>query len=388
VSTFGSLITRAALPFMAILVLNATPGQIAILRAADLVPGFLIGLVAGVWVDRLRRRPLMIAADIGRALVLGSIPVVAFTGHARIEQLYLVALLASLLTVFFDVAEQSYIPAVVGRDRLLEANSKLTATQSIAEVGGFGVAGWLVQLFTAPVAIAIDAVTFVISAAFVTAIRTPEPPAAPRTEPRSVWREMIEGLSALRADPTLRAIALSVAAFECSFGMVGTVYSLYALRELGFMPGLLGLVYAVGGVSSLAASVLAGRVTRRFGIGPTMIAGMALGAVGIMFMPLARGAGIVALLLLLAQQVVGDGGATIYVINETSLRQAIAPAPLLGRINAGIRFAALGATLLGTVAGALLAQTTGYRPTLVVGALAMLAGALVVVRSPVGRRRA
>ncbi len=153
------------------------------------------------------------------------------------------------------------------------------------------------------------------------------------------------------------------------------------------MPGLLGLVYAVGGVSSLAASVLAGRVTRRFGIGPTMIAGMALGAVGIMFMPLARGAGILALLLLLAQQVVGDGGATIYAINETSLRQAIAPAPLLGRINAGIRFAALGATLLGTVAGAVLAQTTGYRPTLVVGALAMLAGALVVLRSPIGSRR-
>ncbi len=373
---------------MAILVLNATPGQIAILRAADLVPGFLIGLVAGVWVDRLRRRPVMIGADVGRALLLGSIPLVAFAGHVRIVQLYVVALLASLLTVFFDVAEQSYIPAVVGRERLLDANSKLGATQSIAEVGAFGIAGWLVQLFTAPVAIAIDAVTFVASAVFVTTIRTPEPPPTPRTEPRSLWREMIEGLSALRADASLRAIALSVAALESSFGIVGTVYSLYALRELGFMPGLLGLVYAVGGVSSLSAAVLAGRVTRRLGIGPTMIAGLVLGGIGILFMPLARGAGVVALLLLLAQQVVGDGGATIYAINETSLRQTIAPAPLLGRINAGIRFAALGATLLGTVAGAALAQTAGYRPTLVVGALTMLTGALVILRSPVGQRRA
>ena len=372
---------------MAILVLNATPGQIAILQAADLVPGFLIGLVAGVWVDRLRRRPVMIAADLGRALLLGSIPLVALTSHARIEQLYVVAALASLLTVFFDVAEQSYIPAVVGRDQLVDANSKLAATQSIAEVGGFGIAGWLVQLFTAPIAIAIDAVTFMISAAFVTTIRRPEPPPAPRAERRGVWREMIEGLSVLGADRSLRALALSIAALECSFGIVGTIISLYALRDLGFMPGLLGLVYAVGGVSSLSAAMLAGRVTRRFGIGPTMIAGLTLAAIGILFMPLARGAGIVALLLLLAQQVVGDGGATIYAINETSLRQAIAPAPLIGRINAGIRVAGLGATLLGTVAGAVLAQTAGYRPTLVVAALVILAGAMVILRSPVRRRR-
>jgi MFS family permease len=372
---------------MAILVLNATPGQIAVLRAADLVPGFLIGLVAGVFIDRLRRRPIMIAADVGRALALGSIPLVAFTGHIQMAQLYLVAVLVSLLTVFFDVAEQSYIPAVVGRDRLLDANSKLAATQSIAEVGGFGVAGWLVQLFTAPFAIAVDAVTFVVSAVFVFAIRAPEPPPVPRTQPRSVWHEMLEGLSALRADASLRAIALSVAAFECTFGIVGTIYSLYALRELGFLPGLLGLVYAVGGISSLSAAMLAGRVTRRFGIGPTMIVGLVLASIGILFMPLARGAGIVALLLLLAQQVVGDGGATIYEINQTSLRQAIAPAALLGRINAGIRFAALGATLLGTVVGAVLAQTAGYRPALAVGALVMLAGALVILRSPVGRRR-
>jgi len=373
---------------MAILALNATPAQIAILRAADLLPAFLIGLVAGVWVDRLRRRPLMIAADLGRAVLLGSIPLVAFSGHVEIGQLYLVALLVSVMTVFFDVAEQSYIPSVVGPDRLIDANSKLTATQSIAEVGGFGIAGWLVQLFTAPVAIAVDALTFVVSAAFVRTIRTPEPPPESRNQAPNVWREMIEGLSALRADRSLRAIALSVVAFEGAFGIVGTIYSLYALRELGFMPGLLGLVYAIGGVSSLAAALLAGRVTRRFGIGPTIIVGLLLATIGILFMPIARGAGIVALLLLLAQQVVGDGGSTIYEINQTSLRQAIAPPAYLGRINAGIRVAALGATLVGTVAGALVAQTAGYRPTLVLGALAMLAAAVAILRSPVAHRRA
>jgi MFS family permease len=387
VSTFGSMITRAALPFMAILVLDATPGQMAILRAADIVPAFVIGLVAGVWVDRLRRRPLMIAADLGRAILLGSIPLVAFTGRVHIEQVYLVAAGAGALTVFFDVADQSYLPAVVGRERLLDANSKLAASASIAEVGGFGIAGWLVQLFTAPAAIAIDAVSFVVSAAFVTRIGTPEPRTPPPTERPSVWREMVDGLSALTTDRSLLALAASVALVEGAFGIVGTIYSLYALRALGFQPGLLGLVFAVGGISSLLAALVGPRVARRLGIGPTMIGGLVLAGIGLLFLPLARGAGVAALLLLIAQQVVGDGGATVYEINQSSLRQSIAPAPLLGRINAGTRFGALGATLLGTALGGIVGQTAGYRPTLIVGALAMFGGALVLLRSPIARRR-
>jgi MFS family permease len=381
VSTFGSMITRVALPFMAILVLNASPGQVAILQGADILPAFLIGLVAGVWVDRLRRRPLLIAADLGRAILLGSIPVLAFAGRLHIEQVYLIAVGASLLTVLFDVAEQSYLPTVVARDHLLDANGKLAATASIAEVGGFGVAGWLVQLFTAPVAIAIDAVSFLVSAVFVLSIRTPEPRSHAPAQSANVWREMIDGLRALAAERSLRALAVSVALLDFSFGIVGTIYALYALRELGFHPGLLGLVFAVGGIGSLAAAVLAQHVTRRLGIGRTMVTGLALAGVGILFLSLARGAGLAALLLLVAQQVIGDGGATIYEINQSSLRQAIAPAALLGRINAGTRFGALGATLLGTALGGVLGQTVGYRPTLIFGALAMFAAALVVLRS-------
>jgi len=373
---------------MAILVLNASAGQIAVLLAADLVPGFLIGLVAGVWIDRLRRRPVMIAADVGRALLLGSIPLVAVTGHVRIEQLYAVAVLVSMLTVLFDVAEQSYIPAVVGRDRLVDANSKLAATQSIAEVGAFGIAGWLVQLFTAPVAIAIDALSFIASAGLAGTIRTAEFRAIATGERRGVWREMLDGLQALNGDRSLRAITLSVGAMYGAFGMVGTVYSLYALRELGFRPGLLGLVFAVGGVSSLTAAMLAGRLTRRFGVGPTMVGGLLLAALGILFLPLARGAGLAALVLLVAQQTVGDGGATIYEINQSSLRQAIAPPQLLGRINAGSRLAVLGGTLLGTVFGGVLGQAIGIRPTLIVAALTMVLGAAVVLRSPMPARPA
>jgi MFS family permease len=381
VSMFGSMITRVALSFMVILVLKATPGQMAILQAAEILPAFLIGLVAGVWVDRLRRRPLMIGADLGRAILLGSIPVLAFAALLRIELVYLVAVGASALTVLFDVADQSYLPTVVAREQLLDANSRLAATASIAEVGGFGIAGWLVQLFTAPIAIAIDAASFLVSAVFVSSIRTPEPPPPAPSQPASVWREMIDGLKALAAERSLRALAVSVALLNCSFGIVGTIIALYALRELGFQPGLLGLVFAVGGISSLVAAVLAQRLTRRLGIGPAMAGGLVLAGIGICLLPLARGAGLAALLLLVAQQVIGDGGATIYEINQSSLRQAIAPAALLGRINAGTRFGALGATLLGTALGGVLGQTVGYRPTLIVAALAMFAAALVVLRS-------
>jgi len=383
---FGSMITRAALPFMAVLVLDAKPGQMAVLRLAEIVPAFLVGLVAGVWVDRLRRRPVLIAADLGRAVLLGTIPIVAFTAHVHIEQLYLVAIGASALTVFFDVADQSFLPALVARAQLLDANSKLAASASIAEIGGFGIAGWLVQLFTAPVAIAIDAVSFVVSAAFVTSIRTPEQRPPPRGESTNAWREMIDGLSALIADRSLLAIAVSTSLVEAAFGIVGTIYALYALRELGFQPGLLGLVFAVGGVSSLTAALVARQVTSRLGIGPSMIVGLVLASVGIALLPLAHDAGSVALLLLIAQQLIGDGGATLFEINQTSLRQSIAPAAMLGRINAGTRFAALGGTLIGTVLGGVLGQTAGYRPTLILGAIVMFGAALIALASPIRRR--
>ena len=382
VSTFGSLITRPALPFLAILVLNATPAQVAILRAADHIPGFLIGLFAGVIIDRLRRRPVLIAADIGRALVLGSIPLVAFTGHVRIEQLYLVALGASALTVFFEVGYESYLPAVVPPARLFEANGHVAASQSVAEVSAFGIAGWLVQLFTAPVAILIDAITFLASAGFIASIRSPETRDAAVAQKPGFIRDIIDGLRILLHDPTLRAIAGAVATLEFSFGIVGTIISLYALRELGFSPGPLGLIFAVGGAASLVAALVATRITSRFGVGLTMFFGLLLTGLGILLLPLAHGAGLLAFVLLIGQQVIGDGGATIFEINQSSLRQTLAPAHALGRINAATRSAALGTTLLGIVVGAVLAQGAGYRIALLAGAAAAFLGALLLLSSP------
>jgi MFS family permease len=383
VSTFGSLITRAALPFLAILVLHASAAQIAGLTIASILPGFLIGLVAGVWIDRLRRRPVMILADVGRALALGAIPTLAVTGHLGLIPLYAVAVVASALTVFFDVAELSYIPSVVGAGQLGDANSRLAATQSVAEISAFGIAGWLVQWFTAPLAIAIDAVTFLVSGGLVASISSAEPSTTEPSQPaEGVWNEMVAGLAALRRHRSLTTIALSVSAMECAYGIIGTVYALFALRDLGFQPGLLGMIYAIGGVSSLAASVYAGRINRRIGMGRVMGLGLALAATGTLLLPIARGAGIFALLLLIGQQLVGDGGGTIAEINQTTLRQSLAPPAMLGRINAGTRVAALGGMLLGTALGGALGQTIGYRLTIVIGALLMLLGGVVVLRSP------
>ncbi len=383
ISIFGSFIGNTALLFLAILVLNATPVQMAWLVAATRIPGFLVGLVAGVWVDRLRRRPILIGADLGRAILLGSIPAAALLGLLRIEHLYVVAFLVGILTVFFDVAYQSYLPSLVRREELIAGNSALEASASVAEVGGFGLAGWLVQWLTAPIAILVDALSFVWSAAFVGWIRAPEPAPARRSGRPGVRDEVAEGLRVVLGHPLLRAIAGGTITRDFSLGVFGTVFSLYALRGLGFQPGIVGMIYAVGGVSSLLGALLAGRVAERLGTGLAMVLGMLVMGLSMFFVPLAQGAGFLALCLMVAQQLMGDGAYTVYQINQVSLRQTIAPGWLLGRVNASIRFGELGATLIGTLAGGLLGQGLGLRPALAVGAGGTVLAGVWLALSPV-----
>src|SRR5918992_2121957 len=199
VSTFGSLVTRTALPFTAILVLDASPSAIGILRIAELLPGFLFGLVAGAWVDRLRRKPIMIATDLGRALLITTIPLAAFFGWLGLEHLYVIAALVSVLSVFFDVAYQSFLPSLVENDELVEANSKLSAAMSVAEASAFSSAGWLIQLLTAPIAMLVDALTFVASAGLVARIREPERQGelGPAESPPTIASDVMEGLRAV-----------------------------------------------------------------------------------------------------------------------------------------------------------------------------------------------
>jgi Na+/melibiose symporter-like transporter len=382
ISVFGSLIGGTALQFTAILFLQASAFQIGLLAAASLAPGFASGLVAGVWVDRLRRRPLLIIADVGRALLLATIPLAALLDRLTIEQLYVVAFGNSILTVLFDVAYQSYLPSLVGRGDLLEGNSKLSASASVAEVGGFGLAGWLVQLLSGPTTILIDAVSFVVSAVSLSAIRTREARPAPVPHNSSVVREIGEGLRVVLHHPLLRTLAGGAFLLHfCGHGIYGSMVVLYMSRGIGFSPGVLGMTWGVGGISALIGAMLAAPLTRRLGAGRAMVLGLLLGSTTGFLIPLAQGPTLLSLILLILAQL-GDGADTVFQINQLSLRQAITPERLLGRVNASMHFVGQGAMLLGALVGGLLGDTIGVRPTLLVGAGGSLLVAVMLALSP------
>jgi MFS family permease len=384
ISVFGTLITRTALPFAAILVLDAGPLEISAIRSAELIAGLVVGLVAGAWVDRLLRRPILIWADLGRAILLGSIPVAFALDALGLPQLLFVAFAAAVLSTFYDVADNAYLPTIVPRQRLVEANSALTATWSVAEFSAFGIGGFLIEIFKAPFAIAIDALTFLFSALLLGTIRRKEPPPKPHADREPVLREIREGIGIVARSPVLRALALSHGGTHILWGIFGTSYLLFATEDLGLGPAAIGVIAAVGGLASLAGSALAPLMTRRFGIGRTILLGMLGFVIGNAFIPLAP-AGAVALgaAFLITQQLVGDSLATVYEITETSLVQASVGDSILGRVNASTHTFTTLMTLAGAIAGGVIAETWGLRAAFAIGLLGGVFGLIVVWFSPV-----
>ena len=369
ISKIGSAITSVGIPLAAAGVLNATPWQMGILTGASGAGVLIFGLFAGAWADRMRRRPIMIAADVARALLLATIPLAAFLHRLGMPQLYVVATVAGALTVLFDTSYQAYVPSLVGRGELVEANSKLALTGSIADVTGPGLTGLLVQLITAPIAILLDAASFLFSALSVWAIRTPEPPpAVPEagTSP-DILREIAEGLRASWSNAVLRALLLRAGLGAFSLGFIGGLYFLFAMRELHLTAIPLGIVVSVGGASSLLGALFADRLQRRFGVGRTMIGAAWLTAVSMLLVPLARGSEVAAAGFLIASQL-GDMAWPIYMITETSLMQSITPDHLLGRVSSAIHLLFQGAVPLGAVVGGALAEVIGIRATMFTGA--------------------
>jgi len=389
ISVFGSMIGGTALDFTAILFLGATPVQLGVLNAMKIVPGLLAGLFAGAWVDRLPRRPLLIGADVGRALVLASLPLAALLGALHIAQVYVVALLVSILSVFFDVAYQAYLPALVGKHELVEGNSKLSASAAVAEFGGFSVAGALVQALTAPIAILIDAASFVVSAVTLGMIRTREAPltmAAPQAGEPNLYNEIGEGLKTVWGHPLLRASAAVELLHNLGGGVFAALVVLYMSRGLGFNPAVLTPIWAVGGLSSFAGAALAPRLSTRWGAGLAMAVGLGVAGLSGLFIPLASGATLLSGVYLAIAQL-GDGFFTVYQINVVSLWQSITQARLLGRVNATMKFIALAATLMGSLAGGLLGQAVGVRSTLAGAVTCTLAAAVLLGLSPLRRFR-
>jgi MFS family permease len=388
VSYFGSFITRTALPFAAILVLGAGPLEISALRGLELVAGLLVGLVVGAWVDRLRRRPIMVGADLGRAALLGTIPVAAVAGVLGLPQLLIVAFLAAILTTCFDVASRTYLPTIVAKPQLVTANSALTASASAAEFTGFGVSGFLIQVFTAPIAIAVDAATFIASALALGSIRQAEPPVPAVVDREPVLREIREGLRVVLGSPTLRAIAAAHGSTHLLWGIFGTVYLLFATRDLALGPAAIGIIAGVGGAGSFLGAAVAGRVIARLGIGQTMLLGMAGFTVGNALIPLApSGAVLVGAAFLVAQQLIGDSAGTIYDVVETSLTQSIVAPRILGRVNASISTYTTLLSLVGTIVGGILAELLGLRAAMAIGILGGVAAFAFIWFSPIRMMR-
>jgi MFS family permease len=386
VSVFGSFVTRIALPFVAIETLRAGPLEIAALRAVDLVAALLVGFVAGAWVDRLRRRPVMIWADLGRAVLLGSIPVAAIGGWLTLAQVLLVSSLAAVLTTFFDVADKAYLPTIVSRVELVRANGALAATSSAMEFLAFGAAGFLVQLLTAPIAIAIDACSFIVSAGFLGGIRRPEPPPPPAADREPISAEIREGMRIVARDPVLRGLLWGTIGLSAMWGVFGSTWLLFANGDLGLDAAVIGVVAALGGFGSLVGALLAERMAGRFGLGRLVVASLLVAALGNLLIPLApAGMPLVAVAFLVGQQLIGDTAVTIYDVTEISMRQARVEDRHLGRVNATVRVVMVLAMLGGTVAGGLVAEAIGLRWAAFLGPLCALAGALGLYRSPVWR---
>lgn len=387
VSELGSTVTRDAIPLLAVLTLGASPFEMGILSALGGLPALIFGIFAGVWVDRLRRRPLMMGADLGRAILLGLIPLCAALGVLRIELVFGIMILAGLLGVFFNTAYRAYLPTLVMRSQLVEGNSKLALTSSLSEVGGAGLAGVLVQWIGAPFAILLDALSFLSSTVSLALIRKPEPEIQPGGERPSLAREAAEGLREVGGRPVLRALLGATATSSFLGNIFAPLYSLYAIRELGLSPAALGLTIALGGVSGLAGSLLAGRALRRFGLGPVLVSMLALGSLTALLIPLAGSLPGSGLLLLGTAQLLGDGLDTIYSIHTISLRQAITPDRLLGRVNASLELVTGGIAPLGALAGGVLAALLGVQTALYIAALHGLLASLWILASPIWRMR-
>lgn len=383
ISLFGSQISALALPLVAVLVLQASPAQMGLLGAVEFAPFLLFSLVAGIWVDRLPRRPILIVSNVGRAVLLGCVPVAAWFDVLSMPYLYGVGFLVGILTVFFDIAYQSYLPGLVHRDQLVEGNAKLEVSRSVAQVTGPPIAGGLVALVTAPIAVLLDAGSFLVSAVALSLIRVPEPTSARTGTHANMGHEIRAGLAVVFGSPLLRAIAGCTATSNFFGNVMGTVFLLYVTREVGLTPDVLGIILGVGSAGALIGATGAGWAARRWGLGRTIIGAAALGGIGALCTPLAAGPAPVAITLLVVGQLIVSLANPIYNINQVSLRQTITPQQLQGRMNASMRFLVWGTIPLGALLGGALGEWIGLRPTLVVGAVGMLLAICSVLFSPV-----
>lgn len=385
ISQLGTQVTQLAVPLIAANILGVSAFEFGLLVTLEFLPFILLSLPAGAWVDRLRRRPILIVGDVGRALALLSIPVAHALGVLTIWQLYAVGFVNGCLTVFFDVAYQSYLPSLVDRDQLVDGNAKLEMSRSGAQLLGPSVAGVLIGAFTAPTAVVLDALSFLGSALFVLSIRRPEPEPARTVDEHgrgtSMRREVREGLAYVLAHPALRGIAATTATANL-FGNVATaILLLFLAREIGMGPEQIGFALSLGAVGFLGGAIVATRAAARIGVGRAILAGAVLSAPAPLIIAIAPAGQM--LWAVAASGIVGGLGVAIYNINQVSLRQAITPERMQGRMNATMRFIVWGTIPIGSILGGALGDAVGLRTSIWVGALGSLVSFLPLLVSPV-----
>lgn len=384
ISQIGTQVSMLALPLVAVVTLDATPFEVGLLVTFEFLAFLLVGLPAGAWVDRMRRRNVLIAGDLGRALLLGSVPVAHWTGSLTMWQLYVVGLLTGVLTVFFDVAYQSYLPHLVGTDHLVEGNAKLEAVRGVNQIAGPTAAGFLILAITAPVAIAVDAVSFVGSAVFVGLIRKREP--KPERAPDAhLGREIGEGLRFVLGNRLLRAIAMCTGSSNFCSSILFTMFIVLMADEMKLSAGAIGVVFSIGAVGGLVGAFLATRVVRWLGQGPTIWMSVAFAGPFALLLGLAQ-PGPLLWLAAVGFAVVGMGS-VVYNITQVSFRQRLTPERLLGRMNATMRFLVWGTMPLGSFLSGVLGQWVGVRQTIWIGAIGICLPFLFTYFSPLRTMR-
>jgi MFS family permease len=392
VSTFGSLMSRLAIPWLAVLVLKADPTAMAWLAMADVAAGALAALLLGALVDRWPKRRTMIAADLLRAAMLATVPVMALLGQLTISWLVVVVAVNGALTVAFELAQSAWIARSTAQQHLIERNSALAAGGAVTEAVSFGITGWLFQWLGAIVVMVMDAVTYIASALLLAKITEPPPladetpaPTTLRGRAAALAAEVRAGMRATAGEPVLRGLAIvaTLTAFATSFA--ATTYMIYVARDVGFPTGVLGILFALGGLGSLVGSWLTARFADRVDARVWLVGSLVVWAIGSVATPLATTAALAGMVLIAAQQIVGDAGGMSYIIANRTLRQTHAPPELLARVDASVRTLGYSATLTGALVSGVLAEQFGARALLFVSSgligLAALA-ALLLLRAP------
>ncbi len=387
VSQMGSQVSQFAIPFIAAVILRATPFEVALLGAFEMLPFILLALPAGAWLDRMRRRPVLIVGDLGRALALLTIPLAYAAGVLTIWQLYTVGFIAGALSVFFDVADQSYLPALIDRDDLPDGNGKLSISGAAAQVLGPGLGGGLIHIVAAPFAIFIDAISFLVSAALIGLIRKPETKPERRMDEggnhTSLRQDISEGLRYVLGNGYLRMIAGSTATSNLGSAIAFSTFAIFAYRELQLDPGLVGTAFGLGATGLLLGAIVAVPLAKRIGVGMSIIGSILLCGPATLLVAFLPSTAVAAGAMILLSQFLNGLGSIVYNVNQVSFRQAITPLEMQGRMNATMRFIVWGTLPLGAVIGGIMATFLPIRTTILIGGLVACTAFLWVLASPV-----